>query len=107
MLWRLECYMFRWETCLEYKHVKTKRDKTSITEVFRIKTPCFQCTCLNMLFDLTFDESILIRVGFDFIASLQAVLPLVHTLLLMVQVRKVVANSVDFVTSGVIAFGSI
>ena len=30
MLWRLE-YMFRYETYLEYKHVK-KRDKTSVTE---------------------------------------------------------------------------
>ena len=45
--------------------------------------------------------------GSDFPAFFQAYLPLERILLLMVQVRKVVANGVVFLTFGAIAFGAI
>ena len=57
-----------------------------------------------MLFDLAFDESILIRVGSDFTTGLHAGC---SCLLLMVQMSKVVGNSVVFLTFGVIIFGAI
>ena len=48
-----------------------------------------------------------IRWGNDFPAVFQASLPLERILLLMVQLRKVVANGVVFLTFGAIAFGAI
>ena len=55
-----------------------------------------------MLLFVIFDEK-----KSDFPAILQAFLPLERILLLMVQVRKVVANGVVFLTFGAIAFGAI
>ena len=46
-------------------------------------------------------------IGSDFPAIFQAFLPLERILLLMVHVRKVVANGVVFLTFGAIAFGAI
>ena len=45
--------------------------------------------------------------GSDFPTIVQPFLPLERILLLMVQVRKVVANGVVFLTFGAIAFGAI
>ena len=59
-----------------------------------------------MLLFVIFDEK-KNRIGSDFPAVFQAFLPLERILLLMVQVRKVVANGVVFLASGVIAFGAI
>ena len=45
--------------------------------------------------------------GLIFLAFFQAFLPLERILLLMVQVRNVVANGVVFLSFGAIAFGAI
>ena len=47
------------------------------------------------------------QIGSDFPAIFQAFLPLERILLLMVQVRKVVANGVVFLTFDAIAFGAV
>ena len=59
-----------------------------------------------MLLFVIFDEKKKIGLESDFPAIFRAFLPLKRTLLLMVQVRKVVANVV-FLTFGAIAFGAI
>ena len=59
-----------------------------------------------MLLFVIFNEKIL-DSGLIFLQFFQAFLPLERILLLMVQVRKVVANGVVFLSFGAIAFGAI
>ena len=59
-----------------------------------------------MILFVIFDENNF-RIGSDFPAVFQAFLPLERILLLMVQVRKVVANDVVFRSFGAITFGAI
>ena len=59
-----------------------------------------------MLLFVIFDEKKSDR-GLIFLQFFQVFLPLERILLLMVQMRKVVANGVVFLTFGAIAFGAI